>query len=43
MTMAISIVALTKMKISIATRVIMQNSISAPQIGGIVRLTKKFS
>lgn len=41
MTMAISIVALTKMKISIATRVIMQNSISAPQIGGIVRLTKK--
>ena len=41
MTMAISIVALTKMRIGIATRLVMQNSISAPQIGGIVKLTKR--
>ena len=41
MTMAISIVALTKARIGISTRIVMQNSISAPQVGGIVRLTKK--
>lgn len=41
MTMAISLIALTKRRIGIDTRVIMQNSISAPQVGGIVRLTKK--
>ncbi|MEE0930278.1 MAG: potassium transporter TrkG [Acutalibacteraceae bacterium] len=41
MTMAISIIALTKKRIGIDTRVIMQNSISAPQVGGIVKLTKK--
>lgn len=41
MTMAISIVVLTKKRIGITARVVMQNSISAPQIGGIVRLTKK--
>lgn len=41
MTMAISIIALTKMRIGIATRVVLQNSISAPQVGGIVKLTKR--
>lgn len=41
MTMAISIVALTKARIGISTRIVMQNSISAPQVGGIVRLAKK--
>ncbi len=41
MTMAISLIALTKRRIGIDTRVIMQNSISAPQVGGIVKLTKK--
>lgn len=41
MTMAVSIVALTKARIGISTRIVMQSSISAPQVGGIVRLTKK--
>lgn len=41
MTMAISIIALTKARIGISTRIVLQNSISAPQVGGIVRLTKK--
>lgn len=41
MTMAISILVLTKKQIGIATRVVMQNSISAPQVGGIVKMTKK--
>ncbi len=41
MTMAISIIALTKMRIGIATRFVLQNSISAPQVGGIVKLTKR--
>lgn len=41
MTMAISIAALTRARIGISTRIVMQNSISAPQVGGIVRLTKK--
>ncbi len=41
MTMAISIIALTKARIGISTRIVLQSSISAPQLGGIVRLTKK--
>lgn len=41
MTMAISILVLTRKQIGIATRVVMQNSISAPQVGGIVKMTKK--
>lgn len=40
MTFAVSVIALTKRKIGLASRVIMQNSISAPQVGGIVRLTR---
>ena len=38
-TICISALALTKKKIGFATRNLMQNSISAPQIGGIVRMT----
>ncbi len=41
MTMAVSIIALTKARIGISTRIVMQSSISAPQVGGIVKLTKK--
>lgn len=41
MTMAISLIALTKKRIGIDTRVTMQNSISAPHVGGIIKLTKK--
>lgn len=41
MTMAISVIVLTKKQISVSARLVMQNSISAPQLGGIVRLTKK--
>lgn len=40
MTFAILGLVLTKRKISLSQRSIMQNSISAPQIGGIVRMTK---
>lgn len=40
MTIAILVMVLTKRKIGLNQRSIMQNSISAPQIGGIVRLTK---
>ncbi len=40
MTFAILRLVLTKRKISLSQRSIMQNSISAPQIGGIVRMTK---
>lgn len=40
MTVAISFVALTKHKIGLSTRFVMQNSISAPQVGGIVRMTR---
>jgi len=40
MTVAIVIMAFTKRKISLSQRSIMQNSISAPQIGGIVRMSK---
>lgn len=40
MTVAIVIMAFTKRKISLSQRSIMQSSISAPQIGGIVRMSK---
>lgn len=40
MTFAILGLVLTKRKISLSQRSIMQSSISAPQIGGIVRMTK---
>ena len=40
MTFCISAITLTKKKIGFASRTLMQNSISAPQIGGIVRMTK---
>ena len=40
MTLAIALMSATRHKIGLSPRVIMQNSISAPQIGGIVRMTK---
>lgn len=40
MTMAIIVMVFTKQKIGISQRAIMQNSISAPQIGGIVKMSK---
>jgi len=40
MTVTILLLVLAKRKISLSQRSIMQNSISAPQIGGIVRMTK---
>lgn len=40
MTVAISVLVIAKRRISLNQRSIMQNSISAPQIGGIVRMTK---
>lgn len=40
MTIAISAVALTKKKIGLKDRFVMQESVAAPQVGGIVRLTK---
>lgn len=40
MTVAILVMVLAKRKIGLNQRSIMQNSISAPQIGGIVRMTK---
>lgn len=40
MTIAILVLVAAKRKISLTQRSIMQNSISAPQIGGIVRMTK---
>lgn len=40
MTVAILVMIFAKKKISLNQRSLMQNSISAPQIGGIVRLTK---
>ena len=39
-TVAISLVALTKRKIGLSQRFIMQESVASPQIGGIVRMTK---
>lgn len=40
MTFAISAVSLTKKKIGLKDRFVMQESVAAPQVGGIVRLTK---
>ena len=40
MTFCISAIALTKRKIGFISRSLMQNSIAAPQLGGIVRMTK---
>ena len=40
MTVAIVIISFTRRKITLSQRSIMQNSISAPQIGGIVRMSK---
>lgn len=40
MTVTISVLVVAKRRISLNQRSIMQNSISAPQIGGIVRMTK---
>lgn len=40
MTIAIVVMAFTKQKIGLNQRLIMQNSISAPQIGGIVRMSR---
>ncbi|MDD3570883.1 MAG: potassium transporter TrkG [Lachnospiraceae bacterium] len=40
MTIAISAVALTKRKIGLKDRFVMQESVAAPQVGGIVRLTR---
>lgn len=40
MTVAISVMVIAKRRISLNQRSLMQNSISAPQIGGIVRMTK---
>lgn len=40
MTIALSIISLTKRKIGLAPRVLMQESIGAPQVGGMVRMTK---
>ena len=40
MTICISAVSVTHHKIGMSTRIIMQNSISAPHMGGIVRMTR---
>lgn len=40
MTFCIAAISLTKKKIGYISRALMQNSISAPQLGGIVRMTK---
>lgn len=40
MTFAISMVALTKHQIGLTSRYIMQSSIAAPQLGGIVKMTR---
>ena len=40
MTICISAISLTKRNIGLTSRSLMQNSISAPQLGGIVRMTK---
>lgn len=40
MTLCISIMAITKRKIGLVSRSLMQNSVSAPQIGGIVKMTR---
>lgn len=40
MTVAISLISLTKRKIGLSTRFLMQESIAAPQLSGIIRMTK---
>lgn len=40
MTVAIMIMVAARKKISLSQRALMQNSVSAPQLGGIVRMTK---
>jgi trk system potassium uptake protein TrkH len=40
MTVAISLVSLTKKKIGVNQRVLMQETVAAPNIGGIVRITR---
>lgn len=40
MTVTLYMIALTKHKIGLVPRFVMQNSISAPQVGGIVRMAK---
>ncbi len=40
MTLCIAIMTVTKRKIGLFSRSLMQNSVSAPQIGGIVKMTK---
>lgn len=40
MTLCISIMTITKRKIGLVSRSLMQNSVSAPQIGGIVKMTR---
>ncbi len=40
MTFAMAMATLTRHKIGLAPRYVMQNSISAPQVGGIIRMTK---
>lgn len=40
MTVCISAISITKRKIGLASREIMQSSVSAPQLGGIVRMTR---
>lgn len=40
MTVAISLISLTKKKIGLSTRFLMQESIAAPQLSGIIRMTK---
>lgn len=40
MTLCIAIMTITKKKIGLVSRSLMQNSVSAPQIGGIVKMTK---
>lgn len=40
MTLCISVMTITKRKIGLVSRSLMQNSVSAPQIGGIVKMTR---
>ena len=40
MTLCIAIMTISKKKIGLTSRLLMQNSVSAPHIGGIVRMTK---
>lgn len=40
MSIAVSIMAVTKHKIGLNSRMLMQNSISAPQVGGMVKITR---